>query len=118
MKAAGHGVWKLLRDARLDAGLTQREVAERAGTSQPAIARYEAGRSLPDIDTLQRLLMACGRRLVLTADPVDAQHLRQTRESLSLTPAQRVERNRRVTRLAEKAARARREGRVRPLVEP
>jgi transcriptional regulator with XRE-family HTH domain len=33
----------VIRGARTDAGLTQAEFAVRAGTSQPAIARYEQG---------------------------------------------------------------------------
>jgi predicted nucleotidyltransferase len=45
--------------------MTQRELAARAGTSQPAIARYESGRATPSIRTLERLLEACGSGLVL-----------------------------------------------------
>jgi ribosome-binding protein aMBF1 (putative translation factor) len=40
--------------ARLDAGLTQTELARRLGTRQPAIARLESGRMLPSADMLQR----------------------------------------------------------------
>lgn len=35
---------ELLRSLRIEAGLTQRELAERVGTSQPAIAQMETGR--------------------------------------------------------------------------
>lgn len=52
-----------LRAARRRAGLTQRQLAERAGTSQAAVARYEGGRTVPDLATLARLLHACGYRL-------------------------------------------------------
>jgi uncharacterized protein len=52
-----------IRHARADAGLTQADLAARAGTSQPALARYEAGTNLPTLPTLERLLSACGRRL-------------------------------------------------------
>jgi len=106
----------LIRDARRDAGLTQKQLAEVAGTTQSAVARYEAARALPDIDTLHRLLAACGRRLELLAVPMDTVDVRQLRESLEMTPAQREDRNRRVTRLAAEAAQAHRSGRVRPLV--
>ena len=116
MRAGAYPVWRLLREARLAAGLTQRNLSERAATTQSAVARYETARALPDIDTLQRLLTACGRRLEFTAVAIDERDLRRSRESLAMTPRQLVERNRRITRLAEKAARARREGRVRPLV--
>lgn len=53
----------LLREARRGAGLTQRELAERAGTSQPAVVRYETGQVVPRADTLERLLRVCGRGL-------------------------------------------------------
>ena len=117
MRAGAFESWRLLRDSRTAAGLTQAALAERAGTTQSAVARYESARALPDIDTLHRLLAACGYRLTLNALPVDTQARRQLRESLQLTPAQRARRNQRATRLAEKAARAHREGRVRPLIE-
>jgi len=60
----------LLRGARQAAGLSQAELARRAGTSQPAIARYESGATSPSVRTLERLLYAAGRRLRLTAEPV------------------------------------------------
>lgn len=59
----------LLRSTRERAGLSQRELAERAGTSQPAVARAESGRASITVDTLQRLLRAAGFDLVLSADP-------------------------------------------------
>lgn len=55
----------VIRRARTGAGLTQVELAERAGTSQPALARYETGAALPTLPTLERLLLGCGRRLQL-----------------------------------------------------
>ncbi len=36
-------------------GLTQKALAERAGTSQPTIAAYEAGEKSPTLDTLEKL---------------------------------------------------------------
>lgn len=59
----------LVRRARVAAGLTQRELAERAGTSQPAVARYERGTVRPTLPTLERLLAACGQRPMITAVP-------------------------------------------------
>lgn len=53
----------MIRSARKRAGLTQRALAAQAGTSQSAVARYEAGRAAPDIATLERLVEACGFRL-------------------------------------------------------
>lgn len=81
---------QLLRSARRQAGLTQRELARLAATSQPAIARYERGEVTPSIRTAQRLLRACGYRLRLTLEPVDEEaHL--TEAILAQTPADRLE---------------------------
>src|SRR5216683_1860335 len=49
---------KLIRDARVSAGLSQTALAARAKTSQPAIARYEAGVAAPSVATLERILRA------------------------------------------------------------
>jgi uncharacterized protein len=61
---------ELLQETRNSAGLTQEEVARRAGTSQPAVARYEQGAALPTLPTLRRLLVACGREPVISAQPM------------------------------------------------
>lgn len=53
----------LLRDVRMGAGMTQRELARAANTSQSAIARYESAQVLPDLRTVSRLVRACGRSL-------------------------------------------------------
>ena len=49
----------MIRSARQAAGITQLEVAERAGTTQPAVAAYESGARTPSLTTLVRLLDAC-----------------------------------------------------------
>ncbi len=50
----------LIVEARRRAGLTQRELAERAGTTQSSIARWESGRSEPSFGNVVRLLRLCG----------------------------------------------------------
>ncbi len=57
----------LIRQARADAGMTQAQLAVRADTSQPALARYEHGDVVPTLPTLERLLAACGQRLEIGA---------------------------------------------------
>src|SRR6266481_1025150 len=52
---------ELLR-ARLRAGLSQAELAERMGTSQSTIARLENGHTLPSTKTLLRYAEATGSR--------------------------------------------------------
>jgi uncharacterized protein len=80
-----------LRQARLAAGLSQRALAARAGTSQPAIARYERGVTTPSWETLQRLAKACGRRLRLSAEiAADPHDVELAEQMLELTPRQRL----------------------------
>jgi transcriptional regulator with XRE-family HTH domain len=54
---------RILREARLRAGITQRELARRAGVLQPAVARIESGPAGPRIDTMEHLLRACDMSL-------------------------------------------------------
>lgn len=58
-----------IRKARLDAKLSQIKLAEHAGTSQSALARYETGVALPTLPTLERLVAACGRHLEIRTPP-------------------------------------------------
>ena len=53
----------LLARARDESGLTQSEVARRAGTSRPTLSAYEHGRTSPTMDTAQRVLAATGHEL-------------------------------------------------------
>ena len=46
--------------ARADAGLTQEALAERMGTKQEVIARWEDSRVMPSTRTLARLAKATG----------------------------------------------------------
>ncbi|HMO00345.1 MAG TPA: helix-turn-helix transcriptional regulator [Miltoncostaeaceae bacterium] len=49
-----------LRDARERAGLSQAELAQRAGVSRQAVGAVEAGRHAPSVDTALRLARAVG----------------------------------------------------------
>ena len=51
--------------ARAHAGLTQDQLAELVGTSQPAVARWEGGRQVPSVRTLVRIAAAAGLDLTL-----------------------------------------------------
>ena len=64
---------RLIRTARQRAGLSLRELAQRADTSHSTIAAYEQGRKVPNVDTLDRLLRACGFRVdvALAARPAE-----------------------------------------------
>jgi transcriptional regulator with XRE-family HTH domain len=54
---------RMLRQARQRARLTQRALARASRVPQPAIARIESGAVVPRVDTLDRLLAACGQAL-------------------------------------------------------
>jgi len=51
---------RMLKHARGRAGLTQRQLALKAGIPQETIARIESGRVDPRVGTLDRLLEGCG----------------------------------------------------------
>lgn len=63
-------VVELLRRTRREAGLTQAELARRAGISQPVVAAYESGRRQPTVPMLRKLLAAAGRQLDLQTRPL------------------------------------------------
>ena len=98
----------LVRTARREAGLTQRELAERVGTTQSAIARWEAGAESPRLDTLSSLLRACGIEGDLTLRRHDDVDRAQIRDHLALTPAERLEAQRRAAAFRQSAKRVRR----------
>lgn len=58
-----------LREARSRGAVSQRELAEAAGTSQSVVGRIEAGLASPSVDTLARLVHAAGFALKLTLEP-------------------------------------------------
>ena len=99
-------VWALVRLARQEAGLSQRELAGRAGTSQAAIARYERAQVMPDVPTLFRVLRACGFDLRLSLAPHDDHDEELVAANLERSPAEMVATNRSATRLAAAAARS------------
>jgi transcriptional regulator with XRE-family HTH domain len=63
----------LLRQRRQAHGLSQRELAIRAGTRQATISRIENGHEIPTVQRLDELLTALGERLELRAVPLDAE---------------------------------------------
>jgi uncharacterized protein len=63
----------VLRLARVKGGLTQAELARRAGVAQALISSYENGHRQPTLPTLLRLLEAAGFELRLRLQEPDAQ---------------------------------------------
>jgi len=83
---------QLIREARRRAGLTQRELAERLGTTQSVVARWEADVTAPTFDTVVRALRACGFELDVHLVPHDegfAHDWSLARQNLPLSPEER-----------------------------
>ena len=60
---------KFLREARLQAHLSLRELAARASTSHSTIAAYEQGSKVPGVEVFLRLLNACGVDIAPVSSP-------------------------------------------------
>jgi transcriptional regulator with XRE-family HTH domain len=56
-------------EQRVARGLSQKELAELCGTSQPAIARLESGAQAPRVDTLRRIAHALDCELLVGLQP-------------------------------------------------
>lgn len=92
---------RLLRDARRRAGLTQVELAARAGVAQSVISAYESGRRQPALSTLAALVSATGlelevqvrqppRRLAGLTGPLGRQVRRHRRDLVAAAAAHGV----------------------------
>jgi len=107
LSALGSG--RLIREARRLGGLTQGDLARRLGTTQSAVSNWERGRDTPRVDTLARILEACGFEADMTFRRLDDVDRAQIRENLAMTPAERLQSVRNVSKLRAKARRVERE---------
>jgi transcriptional regulator with XRE-family HTH domain len=92
---------ELVREGRRRSGLTQRELAVRAGTTQSAIARLESGRTRPALEDVVRLLRLTGWDLRVELVPDEPSDRWQAADLRDLTPEERVARNDRTVELAD-----------------
>jgi len=84
---------ELLRDARQRHGLTQRQLAARARTSQAAISRIERDLVSPSVTTLAELLWLMNEELVFESQPLDwGLDVTLNKARLASSPAERVQR--------------------------
>ena len=100
---------RIVREARLAAGLSQRELARRAETAQSVVARIESCQTSPTTETLTRLLTAAGMDATVALTPSDAGRshmLDDVARILRLTPEQRLIEVRNLSRFASAARRA------------
>ena len=79
----------LLRLARVKAGLTQAELASRAGVAQTLISSYENGHRQPTMPALIRLLEAAGFELRMRLEAPDTQSLAVHEWEAGRPPAER-----------------------------
>jgi transcriptional regulator with XRE-family HTH domain len=81
----------VIREARLRAGLTQKELSRRIGRPQSQIARWESGRVEPSLETLRKLTRACGLELTYRLANYDDSYVPYIERLLDLSPQERVE---------------------------
>jgi HTH-type transcriptional regulator/antitoxin HipB len=62
-----------IRALREAGGISQAELARRIGSTQPSIARLEAGRVSPTLETLDRVAAALGAELVVALEAASQQ---------------------------------------------
>ena len=82
----------LIREARLRAGLSQHELAERSGRERSVIARWEQGAVAPSLEAMLEIIRACGFELPLELIPRDEAAYEQLSENALLSPERLVQR--------------------------
>jgi transcriptional regulator with XRE-family HTH domain len=101
-------VGELVRTARTEARLTQRELARKARTAQSVVARIELGETSPSLKTLSRILRAAGYDLsaeLRRIPKLDRSELDDIPRILRLTPEERLLEVARVSRFVSSARR-------------
>lgn len=85
---------ELIRSARLRAGYSQKELAQRLGMASSSIARWETDTVEPGYSTLRRVLQACGFDIppVLVPYERDPERDAQVQQMRELTPQERMTR--------------------------
>lgn len=63
-----------LWEARIVAGLTQMELADKAGVSQPSISRIESGKIQPTLKLVRQLAEALGLDIQLQPSTIPGEH--------------------------------------------
>ena len=90
----------LVHEARRRAGLTQRQLADAMGLSQPTIARIEAGRTEPSFAQVAHLIRACGLELQVGLVPADESDWSVAQPNLRLDLDARVRQHQAALRFA------------------
>lgn len=80
----------LIREARKRAGLSQAELARRAGVAQSTVGRVESGLRVPSTDLAERLVRAAGFEIRVTLGEPDPDTDVLFERALRRTAAQRL----------------------------
>ena len=96
---------RLIREARRRSNLTKRELAQRLGTTQSAIARLERGGDEPSYERVAEAIRACGLELVPQLRANDAAWSVAS-TNLSVDPETRVRRHQAALRFARAGRKA------------
>src|SRR5256712_11353595 len=99
---------KIVLAARKRMGLTQRQLAERTGITQPMISAIERGQQDPRHSTVERILAVTDQELDIVMRAGRGVDRTQFVESLRLTPAERLKQTAAGARWLKTLARARR----------
>lgn len=82
---------RLLREARLRAGLSQQQLAEVSGKDRTVIARYEQGVVAPSVDTLVEIVRSCGFDILLEVVPYEPELSERMIGLQRLSPERRLD---------------------------
>jgi transcriptional regulator with XRE-family HTH domain len=82
---------QFVREARRRSGLTQRQLALRAGVTQPTIARIESGQTSASFERIVALVRAAGFDLDVRVVPLDEDLAAMAERNLRRTPDERLD---------------------------
>ncbi len=77
----------LVREARRRSGLTQAQLAERAGVPKSTVGRIESGARVPSTGMVERLVQAAGWKLTVSLSEPDPGTDSMFERTLRRTPA-------------------------------
>ena len=96
-------LWRMVREARKRAGLTQWALSQRAGVAQSTVARIESGTRCPSTDMVERLVRAAGFEIRVALGEPDPQTTSILERNLQRTPRERLASAVRAARFVHKA---------------
>ena len=96
----------LVRHSRRRANISQAVLAQRVGTTQSAVSRWERGHEEPRLARLAAILRACDLRATISLRSDDGVDRAQIRQQLAMTPEQRLASVVNVSRFVSEARRA------------